>query len=33
MNDVGQTVLLPPLLNLLKKKAPGAGARIAGALK
>jgi DNA-binding transcriptional LysR family regulator len=28
MNDVGQTVLLPPLLKLLKQKAPGASARV-----
>src|SRR5262249_45355893 len=28
MNDVGQTVLLPPLLQLLKKKAPGASGRV-----
>jgi DNA-binding transcriptional LysR family regulator len=28
MNDIGQTVLLPPLLRLLKEKAPGASARV-----
>ncbi|MFL4969113.1 MAG: LysR family transcriptional regulator [Xanthobacteraceae bacterium] len=28
MNDVGQTVLLPRLLHLLKRKAPGASARV-----
>jgi DNA-binding transcriptional LysR family regulator len=28
MNDVGQTVFLPPLLKFLKEKAPGASARI-----
>jgi DNA-binding transcriptional LysR family regulator len=28
MNDVGQTVLLPSLLKLLKQKAPGAAARV-----
>ena len=28
MNDVGQTVFLPPLLKFLKQKAPGASARV-----
>ena len=28
MNDVGQTVLLPPLLKFLKQQAPGASARV-----
>jgi DNA-binding transcriptional LysR family regulator len=28
MNDVGQMVLLPPLLKYLKQKAPGASARV-----
>ena len=28
MNDVGQTVILPSLLKLLKQKAPGASARV-----
>src|SRR5262249_52601803 len=28
MNDIGQTVFLPPLLKFLKQKAPGASARV-----
>src|SRR5262245_342253 len=28
MNDIGQTVFLPPLLQFLKKNAPGASARV-----
>jgi DNA-binding transcriptional LysR family regulator len=28
MNDIGQTVFLPPLLRFLKKRAPGASARV-----
>jgi len=28
MNDIGQTVLLPPILKFLKQKAPGVSARV-----
>jgi hypothetical protein len=28
MNDIGQTIFLPPLLKFLKHKAPGASVRV-----